>query len=1031
MLRSCKIIDTGSIVSVFDTDNVPSPLYKEALEYTGGDYQKAIKLWSVTQTELWDEQMDGKESDISLKEVLRFIDNLPLLEESLPKLSPSELQSVRSLMRGLGLVQLADFTTKLNNLFQPNGYFEINQNRLMKSGMYSLEEIEDLDIPKLKDFLARLNIETSVNNFVEPLNSLDGVNLKFKDLSKPKSIIGVYPFSTIGEISQIVADLTDDFSIQGVKIAIADTDYAEGIDSSAFVEKIVNYLSTRKKVIKFYPTAESQTESIINNTIKEGLDTVELEEGLDFLKDILPEVWASKQLEIKNVLKDIENIVKEYNVDIIGITELSQNQQSVIKLLEDTLSMLENPTADSIRQFSNTKDTMIQPISDTVLKTLNNRYKNLTIRSVSTNSTQDELFSNNSLIKIGQELYHQVNRILTKEQLYDEVYNRVVSGDLIIDRKYFNDTNLDLKDPLYKTEVLEIIRRWINSRDIYVSAPINGEEISLYQVLFNHLPIEDINKYQELSGEFSEEYLKTDFVSDFYNHILTEKVNNTDEYNNVLRYFSIGDGDIYFNSPDIVDIAGTKFERQIRDYAKLKKEGQIKEFAIDGDYINEDIRILNNITLANEIEGFEYEVFSDGWLVTKGINPNNYLTQGGQLYKKLYSDLGGSVYGKIVINVSNIYNDLNLDFSYNKSTARDKLEQARKTFSPNKAKNPKVAKEEIKIDPSISLTEYGEVELNNVIQYLLDNGELEYTNEDGIPCAELGMYFNGSNSGKWRIVEDLKGKPPHSRGGVDIEFSEEGVKILRDGGNLKIKAQDGLLIDSDPPLSTYTPTPVKDMYSMSLNQLKTLHPNDIYALQTDYYNRAYRDKIYDHTTVGDFKYILTPTEREKWLQDAENRSGSTLRYYTDIKDIVVPLNSDGTPNFNSDTFYIYPNKPKAPDATTISAWSNSRNTTNANPITLPPAYLHPTTGERLDPNVYISPPEGTQIDVQVSQPYLLNSLRRDVVTQREQDAQAMNLNKELTSKLTQEEIDVIRNRKITPSQYFNEIGISVSDVLSR
>lgn len=1049
IVKSCRIVDLGGTSSVFNGDGSPSSLYKEALEYTNGDSQKAIKLWSVTKTELWDKQMDGKE-DVSLKEVLRFIDNLPLLNETIPSLSKEEIQSVKATMRGLGISELSELANKMNSLFQPKGYFEIDSVRLMKSGMYSSEDISNMNIAKIKDFIARLNIESVTNNFSIGSNLLNTGKLKFKDLTREVSVIGTHPFVTLEDIAQNVAEITDDFSKNGIELALVDTPYSEGAINNQFVDNIYKYLQTKKKILQIFPTAESKTETIVNNTIIQESDTVELEESMDFLDNILPEVWASKQDNIKHVLKDVVNIAKKFNVDIVGLTEIAQNKEAVLDIIEATINVLNDPSEENIKEFSTIKDLHIQPETSILLKDINPKYKDYAIRSVSSNNTADELFENNSLIKVGEELYHQVNREFTKEQLYDELYNRVVNGQIILYKKYFNNPELNLKDPVYKAEVLEALSRWINSRNIGVLAPIHGEDISMYQVLFEHSPLEDVNDYQPLSGEFSEQYLKTKFVSDFYNHLINEKINNTDEYNNVLKYFSVGDGDIYFNAPHSVDISGIQFENELRDYAKLKREGQIKEFAENTDYVNEDVKILNNPSIAPEIEGTDFKVFEDGWLVTKKANANNYLRNGGSLYRKLFSDLNGAVYGKINPNVSNIYNDLDLDFNYDVNIAKNKLKEARKEFSQNQTKDTSVIKNEAKTSNEVSFPNYSENELNSLLDDLLSNGELEYTNDEGMPCAKAGVMFKGKSTGKWRLSEDLKGYPSHSRGGVDLEFGEDGVSILRDGGKIRIKAQDGLFIDTVDPTTpvaptastvvapvtnttpVYTPLDVEAMYKMSAKDLKKLHPTDLYNLRSDYYKKAYEGKTYDHTTMGEFKYKLSDTELQAW-KERRDKIGTTVPYTTDIKSIYVPLNPDGTPNIESDRYYLYPNKPTAPSASTINAW-NTKNSSSSNTTStpkLPPAYLHPSTGERLDPNIYVSPPPGTQIDIQVSQPYLLYSLTKRAVADKELETNAMRMNAELTKRLTPEEKEIIQKKKVTPSQYFRSINVPFSDVLAR
>ena len=71
-------------------------------------------------------------------------------------------------------------------------------------------------------------------------------------------------------------------------------------------------------------------------------------------------------------------------------------------------------------------------------------------------------------------------------------------------------------------------------------------------------------------------------------------------------------------------------------------------------------------------------------------------------------------------------------------------------------------------------------------------GEITFTDEQGNPCAACGM--GGVKGTKWEIVKDFNGMPKHSQGGVDIMLTDNGVRIIRDGGEIECK--NGLFINS-------------------------------------------------------------------------------------------------------------------------------------------------------------------------------------------------------------------------------------------
>lgn len=77
---------------------------------------------------------------------------------------------------------------------------------------------------------------------------------------------------------------------------------------------------------------------------------------------------------------------------------------------------------------------------------------------------------------------------------------------------------------------------------------------------------------------------------------------------------------------------------------------------------------------------------------------------------------------------------------------------------------------------------------------VIKESEITYTDEDGNPCAKIGLTNTTKGTG-WKIVKDFKGKPKHSQGGVDITISNKGVSMRRGGKD--IKAKYGLLIPNN------------------------------------------------------------------------------------------------------------------------------------------------------------------------------------------------------------------------------------------
>ena len=82
--------------------------------------------------------------------------------------------------------------------------------------------------------------------------------------------------------------------------------------------------------------------------------------------------------------------------------------------------------------------------------------------------------------------------------------------------------------------------------------------------------------------------------------------------------------------------------------------------------------------------------------------------------------------------------------------------------------------------------------IDSKIDELLNSGEIKYVNEEGKPCAEIGLKTsNFQKGGKWKVVKQFKGSY-HAQGGIDIEIGGGKVKLSNKKG--KFEAKYGLVI---------------------------------------------------------------------------------------------------------------------------------------------------------------------------------------------------------------------------------------------
>lgn len=404
-----------------------------------------------------------------------------------------------------------------------------------------------------------------------------------------------------------------------------------------------------------YPYIELKNTIIPSNSTTFNVDA-------NLLLNLDEDVWLSRRKEVKSVLKGIEKTLISNNIDVIGISELETSREVVSEFLVAIRNVLSLPNDTNIRTLANLKSEYLNSDMKVFTKDLPSKYDNLTVVSVESNLSQDELFEMEGLIKVHTDNLYQKVEVLPIDELYDEMYSRFLRGEVNIPQNFF-PIDMDVYDVANEAQVLEGIQNYVRSRDVGFDS-LHQEAISAYQLLFNHDPIPQRLPNIE-SLKTNAEYLKTGFVTDFYNFILQEKFNNTDLYNSTLKYFKVTDSDLSFHGIDL-NIGGMKYEQELIDYAQVKKDsGKLGELVenIESEY-NEDLEVINNPESVTNTPN--YTQIDRGLYVTNQ-SPENYIRlNGGGVARMVGQMFGNTVYQDVnIIRGSNIYYDTNLNFDVN------------------------------------------------------------------------------------------------------------------------------------------------------------------------------------------------------------------------------------------------------------------------------------------------------------------------------------------------------------------------------
>lgn len=670
-----KYNNDGSI-EVFTPQGKPSSLYREAFNLLE-DQEKAFEVASIVYSNTYKELHPDKVGEPTLAEALATMNYISSQEL---EISTEDLLDVSDIVFDSGIKSISELEAVLTSTFRPNGVTEIDEQRLRDSGLYTEVDIVDIlngnfDLEKLNrtlDVISRLSTDEYTVPDFDMSSTYDVISFEKDGLGRRKKMSDT-------EIEEMIVDVTKDYTsredffnkFQELEIpslvqdvlknkALADKIYNR-IDSLTPVEviEIVNGDLVNKSV--------NSTISTINSTIIVGQDTTKFRTLVDTLLSVDVDILEASPEEFRDTLLKAEKLAINFNLDIVGVSNLSTID--ALKLLEaaQDISLKANYnrlSPDSITEFAAVRDELLNNERgfETSLEVLDENYKGINVLKLYSELSNEKLFTEHGLIKIGDNLYHRVANNESIDSLYDLLYKRFLADSTIIPDGYVSTK--DKFDPNNKTKILEGIKSYINTRKTGLnidSNPIN-ERASVYQVLFNHKPLtpKTVDAHDIFSGaQTKADYLTGDFVADFYKLYLREKQADTKLYRDVLSNFIFNNKDItvknvdnrFLNALNTLEYNFPAYG-EIRDYASLKKSDPINQIAKTeapvGIFPNVDqINIVNNPHQLPTYKGSVIKV--NNYVHT--VSTDTFIKVNNDIYQRV----GNNVFAKLVTDKSNNY----------------------------------------------------------------------------------------------------------------------------------------------------------------------------------------------------------------------------------------------------------------------------------------------------------------------------------------------------------------------------------------
>ena len=608
-------------------------------------------------------------------------------------LTKSEVAEYKSTMMGLRVRSTSELSDKLKQGFLPEGYFNPNRISLNSTNIYNGEEITDI--------LTNTELQEKIKAFIYKLGRLD--NEVLNDVYTDENFL-VIKDGTKNGIGKF--NLENPYLIERAALEVlGGITSREEFEEVLFSDDSVNLLTTPylesqgtkadlfTKFKAFKDIAEIQviegnlqpktdsTREVLEQVLTEP-KTTQLEENLKYLLDLEADVYASNPEAVSKLLKAVTKDMLNIGLDVTEFEKVKQG-----KTVEELKSFL-----DSVYSFLTTEtdlafDNLINTYNEFFKVSSEFKYRKLVISDRISkqnsffleDSTLDiKLFNDNGLIPIGENVYKRFKTGESLETSYENLYksitthgyNSILNEDAFKPSGFDSDGTLNLSkvtDPNNKDNIIRDIKAYIQAQtvDIFVGEEnISQEVLEEYVLKFNYINrSNDLNKFTKIPSmetEYSnfktpvsnEEYLKSDFIADFFRKSLKEKSLNSLEFTEFYSNFAITNAGIKLVNTDPISLMHIdKYiadNKDLVDYLKLHKSGIDLDTTIQEDPKQDDLFLRNyyiNFPTALKAYRGDYSKLSNKTLIAENKSP--FLRLGDGVYEMIYGIGSKGVYGKL------------------------------------------------------------------------------------------------------------------------------------------------------------------------------------------------------------------------------------------------------------------------------------------------------------------------------------------------------------------------------------------------
>lgn len=474
-MNNCEI----QIKNGFPVVKTYPKLMQEILTYTGFDTNQALDLYGVT---LLDEFKDLGLKKPGLNNVLSFIEQDHIDSSYLNKSDKQKLLDVFTRPD-----EIENIKEAFLNSFTIDGKFEINADNILQQGLFTQSDILDFEnnLESVRDLYYK--VQNSSENFETVLNKYA---IKNDSLSKQN------PDKFVQNIQDNYIGLKTEDEIWDRAVEVGDSVIQ---NNPTLIPMVLEDIQGKQNLVQ-YETDEFSGELVKktrNNPLIELEQTIDMNQDYSEFMTRLQYAMEFPALDL-DLISDLEKYGISLGINIVGLTDLitSKSQDESY----DFLGSLYNMIYDVQIQNSNLEETL-QEYAQVYAEyfQVSPEFTNKTIPAIKnegiylhleTNQSEEEIFVNNGLIKIQNNIYQKIQNSDSLEDLYNLLFENyeILPKDIY---------SVDIKKS-NKDFILEDIDKYVSNQALNYLTENSDIENLKKMVVYKILTLNNYSKDQKV-----------------------------------------------------------------------------------------------------------------------------------------------------------------------------------------------------------------------------------------------------------------------------------------------------------------------------------------------------------------------------------------------------------------------------------------------------------------------------------------------------------------------------------------------------